>query len=274
MDKTEFLTIYPTYENIDVVKQTLPSVIEETIKNNAKLIVHDSSVNNRDEKWEYLKKLNENNDFFLILSTNLSMASARNMCLALGQELYCPDYICMIEDDHGFKPGLINALVSAMKKYYGQESPNGLRYGMFSCCSLHTNATFERLDEEYSYPESNSIPFDLGGYNSCFRCAPTHHWNNVLKGYDTDEYMISEYQTKHLRWRNYHKGFTVLFVNDSQFVFDVKCVGRGMTSQSKLKLWDNNYCASDRRSSYLGKTSVTNMIKKKTFLQKIGEKFV
>ncbi len=270
MDKIEFLSIYPTFENLDVVKQTLPSIIEETKKNNAKLIVHDSSINNQKEKWDYLKQLNQNNDFFLILSSNLSMASSRNMCLALGQELFCPDYICMIEDDHGFKEGLIKSLIVAMKNYYGKISPNGLRYGMFSGCIEHTHANIVKLDDSYSYPDKNSNPFDLGGYNSCFRCAPTQHWNNVLKGYDTDEYLISEYQTKHLRWRNYHKGFTVLFLDNGCSVFTIDSEGRGVTSKKELKLWDNLYCGSDYRSYYLGKKDLKKKSVNKNFFQKMG----
>jgi len=253
MDKTEFLTIYPTFESLDVVKQTLPSVIAETKRNNARLIVHDSSERGRDEKWQYLMELNRENDFFLLLSTNLSMAHARNMCLQVGQELYAPDYICMIEDDHGFNRGLIPELVAAMKDYYGKPSPNGLRYGMFSACWKHTNANIVKLGGHLAFPSHDSLPFEVGGFNSCFRCAPTSHWNNVLKGYDSDEYLISTYQTRHLRWRNYHKGFTVLFVGNGNLVFDIEAEGRGVTSKDKLNFWDESYTASDRRSQFKGK---------------------
>ena len=190
MDKAEFLTIFPTFGNLEVVKQTLPSVIAETKRNNARLIVHDSSEKGRDEKWAYLQELNKSNDFFLLLSTNLSMGHARNMCLALGQELYAPDYICMIEDDHGFNEGLIPEIVQAMKKYYGEKSPNGLRYGLFTACEKHHYAQKHKLDDGCSYPDIESDPGSLGGANSCFRCAPASHWTSVLKGYDTDEYLI------------------------------------------------------------------------------------
>lgn len=253
MEKTEFLTIFPTFEQLEVVKKTLPSIMEETRINDAKLIVHDSSVKGRREKWDYLLELNKNHDFFLILSNNLSMAHARNMCLQLGQELYAPDYICMLEDDHGFSEGLISELVGAMKRYYGKVSPNGLRYGIFSGCGVHTNAKLIKTEDDHFYPAPDQEPFNLGGFNSCFRCAPTHHWVNVLKGYDTDEYLISTYQTAHIRWRNYHKGFTYLIVNSGKRVFEVKSVGRGMSSDEKLNLWDEKYTASDSRSNYLGK---------------------
>ncbi|GJQ24526.1 hypothetical protein BIY37_03880 [Candidatus Brocadia sapporoensis] len=253
MKKTEFLTIFPTFENLETVKITLPSVLDETLKNDARLIVHDSSVNGRDEKWDYLLSLNRNNDFFLILSSNMSMAHARNMCLHLGQELYAPDYLCIMDDDHGFKPGLISAMAEAMKKYYGKISPNGLRYGMFSACFTHTKAKLEKIDDIYSFPAPDNDPFTMGGFNSCFRCATTSHWNNVLKGYDTDEYLISLYQTSNIRWRNYHKGFTVLFVGNGHLVFDIDTKGRGTSSPDKLGLWDDKYCASDARSKYYGK---------------------
>lgn len=254
MDKIEFLTIYPTFENLEVVKQTLPSVIAETKRNNARLIVHDSSEKGREEKWSYLQDLNKSNDFFLLLSTNLSMAHARNMCLALGQELYAPDYICMIEDDHGFNEGVIAHLVAAMKKYYGQIALNDLRYGLFTACEKHYYFPKKRIDDICFCPDKETPAVTIGGANSCFRCAPTSHWNNVLKGYDTDEYLISTYQTKNLNFRNYHKGFTTCILGNG-LTFDIEAGGRGTSAKSKLSLWDEVYTASDSRSNFRGKKS-------------------
>lgn len=258
MQKTTFLTIYASFENLDVVKKTLPSIIEETKRSGAQLIVHDSSIKNRDEKWEYLKHLNSEHDFFLILSDNLSMAHARNMCLQLGQELYAPEYICMLEDDHGFKEGMIPELIAAMRKYYGTPSPNGLLYGLFSGCTEHVHAEDAyQIDEEHLTPTENNTPLAIGGTNSCFRCAPTSHWNNVLKGYDTDEYLISTFQTKNLALRNYNKGFTILSIKQGKYSFSIEAEGRGASdpAQEGQKIWDDNYAASDPRSSYRGKTT-------------------
>lgn len=253
MEKTEFLTIFPSFENLEIVKETLPTIIEETKNNDARLIVHDSSEKIRDEKWAYLIELNKNRDFFLILSDNLSMAHARNMCHHLGQELYAPDYICMLEDDHGFRPGLIQAMIKAMKQYYGKKSPNGLRYGLFSGCGTHNLFNYYVMEDGNAYPKPDSRPVILGKANSCFRCAPTSHWNNVLKGYDTDEYLISEYQTRNLNFRNYHKGFTAMVVQNGELVFEVQNPGRGLSKKAKHRLWDGEYTASDARSRFLNK---------------------
>jgi hypothetical protein len=253
MDKTEFLTIFASFENLDIVKQTLPTVIEETNKNDAKLIVHDSTVKSRNEKWAYLMELNQGKGFFLVLSDNLSMAHARNMCLHLGQELYAPDYICMLEDDHGFKTGLIRTMIDTMKKYYGKLSPNGLRYGLFTGCGKHNPKKRHILKDGNAYLDTANDPRVISKANSCCRCAPTSHWNNVLKGYDTDEYLISEFQTRNLNFRNYHKGFTTMVVQNGKLTFDVDNRGRGVSSDEGLKLWDNEYTASDSRSRFLGK---------------------
>jgi len=258
MDKTEFLTIFPTFEKLEVVRQTLPTVIEETVRAGARLLVHDCSVRERDEKWAYLQGLANRHDFFLVLSDNMPLAHSRNMCLTLGQELYAPDYICLLEDDHGYRLQVIDHLVDAMQRYYGRKAPNGLRFGMFSACTVHTHAKFQELEGGHLYPTTESDPFSLGGANNCFRCAPTSHWQNVLKGYDTDEYPLSEFQTSGPRWRNYHKGFTVLFVDGGRGTFEVENVGRGMTSDLPLRPWDGTYCASDSRSRYLGKTGVAD----------------
>ena len=253
MYKTELLTIFATYGKIDIVKKVLPSVIKETKKNDAKLIVHDSTepYHGQNAKWEYLKTLNSQNDFFLILSSNMSMAHARNMCLKLGQELYAPEYISILEDDHGYKDGIIPIMIESTKQYYGKMSPNGLRYGMFTSCYKHTNAKLKKIDDMHAFPIRDNRPFDLGGCNSCLRFSTTSHWNNVLKGYDTDEYLISEFQTSNLRWRNYHKGFTVMFVGKGELVFSFDEGGRGVSLNNKLKLYDKNFCASDFRSRYL-----------------------
>jgi len=253
MEKTEFLTIYASFENFETVQQTLPSIVEETGRNDAKLIVHDSSVDNRAEKWAYLQQLKEHADFFLLLSDNLSMAHARNMCLVLGQQLYAPDYICMVEDDHGYRDGFIAAMIDAMKQYYGKISPNGLRYGLFTGCGKHHYAKRHILESGHGCPDIESPPGSLGGANSCCRCAPSAHWQNVLRGYDTDEYLISTYQTRNINFRNYHKGFTTLIVANGEKMFDIERNGRGSTAKTNLKLWDEEYTASDSRSVYLGK---------------------
>ncbi len=251
MDKTRFLTIFGTFEKLESVKAVLPGVVEETRKNDARLIVHDSSVQGREEKWAYLQELNVNNDFFLMLSDNISMAHARNMCLQLGQELYAPDYICMLEDDHGYRPGFIENMIFAMDRYYGEVSPNGLRFGMFTGCTEHCIPETGKLLDGNRYPLEEAPVEWIGGTNSCCRCAPTQHWNNVLKGYDTDEYEISTYQTRTLKFRNYNKGFTCMYLKDGAFMFsDDTSSGRGTTDESTQKLWDRQFTRSDRRSVY------------------------
>lgn len=257
MDKTGFLTIYCTFGNLDVVKQTLPSVLEETKRADARLIVHDSTVGSpRDQKWAYLTDLNQNDDFFMLLSTNMSMAHARNMCLHLGQELYAPDIVAMMEDDHGYQHGFIDAMTRAVEEHYGKPMPNGLRAGLFTGCARCNKGQKVVLPDTKHLVRAPDEKVGLvGGANSCFRCAPTAHWVNVLKGYDTDEYLISRFQTKGINERNYNKGFSSLIVESGELMFDVEAEGRG-TSGTGLPLWDDDYCASDQRSRYRGKPGV------------------
>lgn len=254
LEKTKFLTIFATYDDLDTIRQTLPSVIEETKRNDAKLIVHDSSDQNRPAIWEWLLEMNRNDDFFLILTNNMSMADARNMCLRTGIDLFGPEYVCMLEDDHGFQPGLIPAMVSAMEKYYGKRSPNGLRYGLFTACGIcFSNHVYIETEEGHAYPSPDCIPLALGGVNSCFRCAPTSHWVSVLKGYDPDEYMISNFQTRNCNFRNYNNGFTTLIVGNGKLGLKVERHGRGYTRPVAERPFDAEYTKSDRRSVYWGK---------------------
>lgn len=254
MDKAEFLVIFPTFESLDVVTKTLPSVIEETSRNpDARLIIHDTSFKDRGLKWGWLQEITKDNkQIMLLLSNNMSMAHSRNMCLLLGYEMFAPDYILMLEDDHGLKENAIKTLIYWMDLYYGKVSPNGLRYGMFSLCYKHTNAEFQIAGEGIHCPHESSDQLSIGGMNSCFRCAPTSHWQSVLKGYNTDEYLLSLYQTIGARLRNYHKGFTVMFIGDGKLCFDIERQGWGTTSD-KQPIWDDNFCASDKRSKYRGK---------------------
>lgn len=252
-EKTELLTIFPTFENLSIVKKTLPSVIEEVLANNSKLIVHDTSVKGREEKWEYLNELNKNDDFFLILSNNMSMAHSRNMSLQLGQELFAPEYICMMEDDHGYSKNAIPDMIKAMKQYYGKKAPNGLMFGLFTGCGIHHTKNRAFLEDGNSYPKEDCDPKIIGKANSCFRVAPTSHWINVLKGYDTDEYYISTFQTRNLNFRNYNKGFTVMYIQNGDISFNIETEGRGTSSSGIKSLWDEKYTASDRRSDYLNK---------------------
>ena len=247
--KKEFLTIFQTFSNLNIVKQTLPTVIAETNRNNAALIVWDcTTTNNRFQKQKYLLDLRLNDNFFLVLSDNLSVADSRNTCLYMGQQLFCPEYICIIDDDHGYRPGVIKALVLTMKKYYGQKSPNGLKYGMFTACGTHRRGQLAMLPDGNFYPVRGTNPNLIGGQNGCFRCAPTSHWNNIIKGYDSDEYLLSCYQSSGANRRNYHNGFTIMRVGNGNYSFQIPNVGRG-TSARQL-IFDPIFTASDNRAKF------------------------
>jgi hypothetical protein len=255
MDKKQILIVIGSYANTDAVRETLPTILSEIAENDAALIVHDSTEkrHGQKEKWGYLREMEEKHDFFLILSSNMSMAHARNMCLQLGQQLYLPDYIAVMEDDHGFRPGFLGELISTMKTYYGQVAPNGMRFGLFSGCASHRRAKDAQIAASNHFSpriDEKTDPGAIGGVNSCFRAAPAHHWNHVLIGYDTDEYLISTHQTKNLNFRNYHKGFTNMLVQGGDLMFDVDNESRGWSKGKMSGLWDNDYAASDPRAKF------------------------
>ena len=255
MRQTEMAVIFPTYEDVETVKKTLPSVIEECHRSDAALIVHDASVVRREEMRRYLTETCEGDTAFLIMTSAMSMAEARNMSLSVALMHFAPSYVCMLEDDHGLRAGAIDALISAMQAHYGKVSPNGLRYGLFSGClhcwrALHK---FSNLADGNCYPDNDNQPHAVGGANSCFRCAPSSHWQNVLQGYDPDEYMISNWQTRHVNYRNYNRGFTTMYVGRGDLAFTVDRVGQGYTQTQELRRWDENYTASDPRSRFYGK---------------------
>ena len=250
MDKARFVTIFPTFESLDVVRQTLPTVIEETRRADARLIVHDSSVEQRDDKRSYLTEVCRPPSTFLMLTDQLSMAAARNACTRLAIELYCPDYICMLEDDHGFRPGFIDDAINAMERWYGRRAPNGLRFGLFTGSSdwPTTKHALAEVEGGHGYPVDDESPLSKGGCHNGCRIAPTHHWQNVLGGYDTDEYPISRFQTGSMIYRNYYRGFTTMTIaGGGVFMFERE--GHGVTS-TQNKRWDDHFCASDPRARY------------------------
>lgn len=260
MKNAELAVIFPCYEDVETVEKTLPSVIEECRRTGAALVIHDASVRNRERMWAFLTQACAEDRAYLMLTSAISMGAARNICLQAALTLFAPSYICMLEDDHGLRPGAIDAMLSAMRQYYGRPAPNGLRFGLFSGC-LHCWRDlwkFQTMSEGHAYPDADNPIHALGGANSCFRCAPTSHWQNVLKGYDLDEYMISNWQTRNVNFRNYHRGFTSMYVDGGDLAFTVDRVGNGYTQAAELRRWDENYTASDSRSVYSGKPDQTD----------------
>lgn len=272
MLKMRFLVIYSTFNKSEIARRVVPTYIEAAIhyrrycseveEDNIRIIVHDHSldVRSRQDLMINLRGIDDIRPVLFLLDTDdMSMAHSRNMCLALGSEMFNPDYILMVEDDHGVRASTLIRMMRAMQDWYGKVSPNGLRFGMFTGCRKCSNARLLELapasgdgggqNNGLYYPDDTNPPIDMGGCNSCFRCAPAHHWYSVLKGYDTDEYPISHFQTRGLRMRNYHKGFTTMYVGND-LVYEVPNVGYGESDPNGVKLWDDNYCASDSRAHF------------------------
>jgi hypothetical protein len=247
---SDFATIYTSFNDLDAVKSIFPRVLEEVNRTRTSLIVHDCSTERRQETWDWYRRLGEESDFFYFFSKKLPFALARNACLSLAMEMYSPQYLCMLEDDHGYLPGAIDALRDAMRAKYGQTGPNGLRYGLFSLCPDCWGPDFRASCLEdgegnlFAPPESR--PLYLGGANSCCRCAPISHWLSVLKGYDVDEYAVSLFQVRNLNFRNYHRGFTALYVGAGSFVTRFNRPGLGYRMLNVR--FDDEYTASDPRS--------------------------
>ena len=252
------LVIFPTFEAIDTVKKVFPSVLKEVEKTKSHLIVHDTSIKQKTEKSKYFHDLKKSNNFFLIESDNLSMARSRNLCLRLGVDLFNPEYIMMLEDDHGLEKGAIRMLTKLMDRYYDKKMPNNLKAGLFSCCHKHNDFNKKiTVDKDAFVPSINSSIRGIGGTNSCFRCAPTLHWLNILKGYDNDEYLISTFQTNNLNLRNYHSGYTVLYTKKYLHLMMIELVFGYTYNKEKIfgryekKRWDDKYTASDKRSKFI-----------------------
>jgi len=256
VEPVEFLTISCCFEDVETVARMLPSVLEESRRAGGAVVVHDSSVENGEAMDGLLRELKREHAFFHVRTDPISMGLSRNLALWLALELYAPTYVCMIEDDHGYKPGLIPELVEAMRRHYGRPAPNGLRYGLFTACphcwgERYRAALRPEEDGRHSFVDAAAVaPLQAGGANSCFRCAPTSHWLSVLRGYDTDEYPISTFQTAGLNLRNYHKGFTTLVVGNGSLVLRQEREGRGFTTAEEHRPFHGEYARRDPRSGF------------------------
>jgi hypothetical protein len=250
MNSSSFLTIFQTFEGIDEVKITLPAVLNESSRVGSKVIVHDCSIVQREAKWKLLQELNRKFDFHLILSSPVTMAQSRNQCLALGMELFKPSYICAIDDDHGYNHGFIPQMMDAMNEFYGKTSPNGLKYGLFTGCATHYVKDTISFSGGFSLPSKDAPPDQMGRANNCCRCAPTLHWKYVLKGWDVDEYPLSNHQCRGINLRNYHQGFTSLLVGNGNLMFDMQRKGQGVSAGKLNRAWDDIYTASDKRAVF------------------------
>ena len=250
MQHADFATIYTSFNDLKVVQEILPGIIDECRRTQTALIVHDCSTVDSDATWDWLRRQGDEHGFFYLFSRRMQFAMARNMCLQLAIEMHTPQYICMLEDDHGYRPGAIDALREQMHATYGRTAPNGLRYGLYSICPDCWGDDFRRTCTEDGHgnlsPGAHNQPWQLGGANSCVRCAPTSHWQSVLKGYDPDEYPISFWQTKNLNLRNYNRGFTAQYVGAGQFVQRKDRPGAGVAMANVR--FDDTFTASDRRS--------------------------
>jgi hypothetical protein len=250
MNSADFVTIYTSFNDLDAVKSIFPRVLAESDRTGTALIVHDCSTKDTAETWDWYQEMAAKHRFVHLFSNRIPFAIARNTCRALAFEMFAPQHICMLEDDHGYETGAIDALRQAMIANYGRQSPNGLKYGLFSLCPNHWGESFRVSCHEDGqgnlYPAQHLPPMQLGGANSCCRCAPASHWQSVLKGYDVDEYPISFYQTRNLNFRNYNRGFTTLYVGGGKLVHALERPGNGEQLQNRA--FDDNFTGSDQRS--------------------------
>jgi len=250
MKQADFATIYTSFNDLATVQEILPHIVEECRRTDTALIVHDCSTKDTGEAWTWLVEQGERHDFLYLFSRRLPFAMARNLCLQTAIEVFNPQYICMLEDDHAYRPGAIDALRGQMQATYGRPAPNGLRYGLYSICPDCWGAGFRAACTDDGHgnltPGPTELAWQLGGANSCCRCAPVSHWMSVLKGYDPDEYPISFYQTRNLNVRNYNRGYTTNYVGGGRLVQRKERPGAGVAMANVR--FDDAYTASDPRS--------------------------
>ena len=238
-----------------MLRKTLPSFVDEFRDHSARLVLYDCSSGDEAEAVRRLVKEQQAPDtLFLMQSDNVSASVARNTAFSLCKNNFNPWILGFVEDDHVLKRGFLDYAATAVQDLYNKPSSNGLRIGLFSACSQCNGGkrSFENDNKDF-VRSADEDPGLLGGVNACCRFSLTQHWDNVLKDWDVDEYLISEYQTNGIGRRNYNKGYCAAILKNGEFMDELFQDGRGTSSSSSLKLWDNGFTASDGRANFIGK---------------------
>lgn len=249
MNQKEFLTVFNSFEDLETIRQTLPTVVAESKAADAALVIHDCSLKNRPEIRKFIEGF-ESDTVFVVFSSRLDQANSRNLAINLGMRLFAPEYIATIEDDHGYHPGFVRKMTEAMRTWYGKEAPTGMRFGLFSGCPRcwEGKVRYEKLPDGNLYPvrdgeETGKVY--LGGVNACCRVAPVRHWETVLGRFDPDEWPVSGYQPSQMNLRNYNNGFTGMVIDGGDAMFSVDRVGRGVSQDLSKRPYHPKYTKSD-----------------------------
>lgn len=105
--------IIPTYNRLDLLRQSVNSVIKQSWKDWELIIVDDGST---DETIEYLNSLNEPKIHLIPLSHSGNVARARNA----GAKIACGKYIAFLDSDDLWEPDKLTIQLSALQENNAQ----------------------------------------------------------------------------------------------------------------------------------------------------------
>jgi hypothetical protein len=176
--------------------QSLESAVKP-VRDSVRIIVSDAT--DDIEKITWLKDAGA--DDIVWTPRGVSAATSRNIALTLMLDKYASEYVCFLEDDYEYSEEWYPALLETCKKNYGQVSPWGLAYGMFSASRHNLEKERVRTDDE------RGLTAYLFGAVADQRFMPTHHYLAVARMWDPDILGISYCQTGMQTSRNVMRGF-------------------------------------------------------------------
>ena len=199
----ETLIVFGTYNREEVAYKSLKSLIEATDGYNVKIVVSDSSPS----RSQNFNLLNLNPDEYLWTPRRLSMASARNIAVSLGQEKYNFDWLLFLEDDIEYDKRWYPSLLEKAKKLYGTKSVLGLAHGIFTASPMGV-----KNDELTKYDKEHDIYVAPFGPRADQRLIKTTHYNNISKFWESDLLGISSAQTGKVINRSLMQGYCAVSI--------------------------------------------------------------
>jgi hypothetical protein len=204
----ESVIIFSSYERDDIAIASLKSLIAALRIHRGRVKVMVSDATGRLDKIAKLEACGPDD---LIWTPHFtSAASSRNLAVTLLMDKYSPQYICFVEDDILYSDRWYPTILEATQKNYGQMSPWGMAYGVFSA-SPHP--LFEEFRRKFD-PQRNLVA-DIFGVAADQRFMPFHHYLTVFRMWDPDLLGVSSCQTGSQVHRNTMRGYCAGFLHNA-----------------------------------------------------------
>lgn len=195
----ETCIVFVSYGRAELAARSYASLLTALADNRSRVRLVVSDASNDDAKIAWARSIDA--DDVIVTPRPTSAATSRNLAVSLIMDKYSTRHLCLLEDDFEYEPGWYPALVEAADRLWGELSPWGLAYGMFSACEADIPAP--RLMDD----PANGVKAYIFGAVAYQRFVPMAHYLSVMKCWDADVLGLSYAQTGGQTFRNTMRGY-------------------------------------------------------------------